>query len=107
MAVADAQLLAEDCASRTLYQYTILVGSFCAGATYVVAVCHAIVVPHVLLVYHCCVNVVHHGSLGFVVNVTVEHSFALLLTAFAVGATLFHVNVAVAQLPHAVQSLAL
>ena len=46
-------------------------------------------------------NVVHPGSLTFAVNVTVDPSFPFALTAFAVGATLFHVAVAFAQLLHA------
>ena len=51
VAVAVAHPL-NHCASRTLYEYTIVVGSFCAGAVYVVPVAHAIVVVHVLLLYH-------------------------------------------------------
>ncbi len=38
-------------------------------------------------------NVVHPKSVAFDVNNIVLHSFALLLTLFAVGATLFHVQV--------------
>ncbi len=40
-------------------------------------------------------NVVHHGSVAFDVSNIVLHSFALLLTLYAVGATLFHVHVLV------------
>lgn len=50
-AVAVAQLF-NHCASYHLYEYVIVVGSACADAVYVLAVCHQIAVVHVLSEYH-------------------------------------------------------
>ena len=49
--VAVAQPLSH-CASVALYEYTIVVGSLCAGAVYVLLVAHHIVVVHVEVLYH-------------------------------------------------------
>ncbi len=50
---------------------------------------------HVPLVNHVDVNTSHaHGSLAFPVFVPVKHSFTVVLTALAVGATLPHVRTA-------------
>jgi hypothetical protein len=46
---------------------------------------------HVPLLNHVDVNTSHaHGSVALYVFVPVEHSFTVVLTALAVGATLFH-----------------
>ena len=51
VAVAVAHQL-NHCASRTLYEYTIVVGSFCAGAVYVLFIADHILVVHDESLYH-------------------------------------------------------
>jgi hypothetical protein len=92
VAVAVAHQL-NHCASIALYEYVIAVASTCAGAVYVLAVCHQIVVVQVIVLYHWYVNVLHPGSLTSAVYPIGVDTAALLLNATAVGATLSHVAV--------------
>ena len=57
---------------------------------YVAFVCPFILELHDASLYHWYVNVVPHESTAFAVNTIVLHSFPLLLTFLATGATLFH-----------------
>lgn len=93
VAVAVAQLLPLHWASYALYEYTIHVASAWAGAVYVAFVSFVIAVVHALSLYHWYVHdVVSPGSLAFAVNTISLHSFPVLLTDSAVGATFFHVT---------------
>jgi hypothetical protein len=81
VAVAVAQLLCAAFQSTALYEYVIVVGSFCIVGVYVLVVCHQILVVHVASLYHI-YDDIEHVSLAFAVNTTSsDHSTHVLITS--------------------------